>query len=398
MRKLLEKMQKGFRKKDSKKNFSNLQEMPKSNFEDHLYALILAGGGGTRLWPKSRNATPKQFLPLFNKQTLTQITTDRFRKILPWERIYIVTVSEGYKKEILKEVPKLLAENIIVEPARRETGPAYGLGTTYIYKKDPEAVIITEAADRLVKPVPQYLKTLKVAAEVAFREKTLVALGVKPRYPHPGYGHIKRGKKWNVIEGIKFYKLEKFVEKPPLALAKKYTASGNYYWNAGEFVWRADNLLESLSKHAPKISSELTKIYEVIGTKREKKVLQKAYESMPKIAIDYAVAEKEKNFLVVVGDFFWTDIGDWKEVWKNLPKDDQDNVIIDGKEPGGEVINLDTNNALVHTDGRMIAIIDVDDIVIVDTKNALLVCSKSKAQNVKKIVEQLKKEKRKELL
>jgi len=372
--------------------------MPNSNFKDHLYALILAGGGGTRLWPKSRNATPKQFLPLFNKQTLTQITTDRFRKILPWERIYIVTVSEGYKKEILKEVPKLPAENIIVEPARRETGPAHGLGATYIYKKDPEAVIITESADRLVKPVPQYLKTLEVAAGVAFREKTLIALGVKPRYPHPGLGHIKRGKKWNVIEGVKFYKLEKFVEKPPLALAKKYTASGNYYWNAGEFVWRADNLLESLSKHAPKISSELTKIYEVIGTKREKKVLQKAYESMPKIAIDYAVAEKEKNFLVVVGDFFWTDIGDWKEVWKNLPKDDQDNVIIDGKEPGGEVINLDTNNALVHTDGRMIAIIDVDDIVIVDTKNALLVCSKSKAQNVKKIVKQLKKEKRKELL
>ncbi|GAG54415.1 unnamed protein product [marine sediment metagenome] len=309
-----------------------------------------------------------------------------------------MTVSEGYKKEILKEVPRLPAENIIVEPARRETGPAHGLGATYIYKKDPEAVIITEAADRLVKPVSRYLKTLKVAAEVAFKERTLVALGVKPRYPHPGLGHIKRGKKWNVIEGIKFYKLEKFVEKPPLALAKKYTASGNYYWNAGEFVWRADSLLESLSKHAPKISSELTKIYKAIGTKREEKVLQKAYESMPKIAIDYAVAEKEKNFLVVVGNFFWTDIGDWKEVWKNLPKDNLDNVIIDGKEPGGEVINLDTNNALVHTNGRMIAIIDVDDIVIVDTKNALLVCSKSKAQNVKKIVNQLKKEKRKELL
>lgn len=350
------------------------------------------------MWPKSRNATPKQFLPLFNKKTLTQITSDRFSQILPWERIYVVTVSEAYKKEVLKEVPELLAENIIVEPARRETGPAHGLGATYIYKKDPEAVIMTESADRLVKPIPRYLKTLKVAAEVAFREKILIAMGVEPRYPQPGYGHIKRGKKWNVIEGIRFYKLEKFTEKPPLALAKKYTASGNYYWNAGQFVWRADNLLESLSKHAPEVSSELTKIYKAIGAKKEKRVIQKAYESMPKIAIDYAVAEKEKNFLVVEGNFSWTDIGDWKEVWENLPKDDKNNVIIDGKEPGGEVINLDTSDALVHTNGKLIAIIDVDDIVIVDTKNALLVCSKSKAQNVKKIVKRLKKEKKADFL
>lgn len=309
-----------------------------------------------------------------------------------------MTVSEAYKKEVLKEVPELLAENIIVEPARRETGPAHGLGATYIYKKDSEAVIITESADRLVKPVPQYLKTLKTAAEVAFREKILIAMGVEPRYPQPGYGHIKRGKKWNVIEGIRFYKLEKFVEKPPLALAKKYTVSGNYYWNAGQFVWRADNLLASLSRHAPEISSKLTKIYKTIGTKEEKRVLQKAYESMPKIAIDYAVAEKEKNFLVVEGNFFWTDIGDWKEVWENLSKDDQGNVIIDGDEPGGEIINLDTSNALIHTDGRLIAVVDVDDIVIVDTKNALLVCSKSKAQNVKKIVNQLEKEKKTDFL
>jgi len=353
--------------------------------------LILAGGGGTRLWPKSRDKTPKQFLKLFKNETLTQITVKRFRKILPYERIFIVTVSEEYKKEILKEIPNFRSQNIIVEPARRETGPAHGLGALYIQQKDRDAVIITESADRLVSPLGLYLKTLTAAAKIAYEEEGMVAIGVKPRYPQPGYGHIKRGQKLTPVNGVKFFKLEKFVEKPPLVLAKKYTASGNYYWNAGQFVWKASVLLDALAKYAPDIKVQLDEI-------AKGKSLATSYENMPKIAIDYAVAEKAKNFKLAVADFFWTDIGDWKEVWENLPKDNLGNVIIDGEEPGGRVINLDSSDALVHTDGRLIAVVDVDNIVIVDTEDALLVCSKSKAQNVKKIVEELKKEKDSKLL
>lgn len=367
-------------------------------YKDHLYALILAGGGGTRLWPRSRNKTPKQFLRLFNNQTLMQITSYRFNKILPWNRIYCVTVSDEYKKEILAEVPEFLPENIIVEPARRETGPAHGLGALYIYKQDSDAVIITEAADRLVKPIPTYLKTLKAAASVAFRDKVLLAVGVEARYPHIGLGHIKRGKKIGDINGIRFFKLDKFVEKPPLALAKKYTQSGKYYWNAGQFVWRADSLLASIKKYKPEISKQLDRISDAIGTTHEKTSLLAAYKLMPKISIDYAVAEKERNFMVVYAEFFWTDIGDWKEVWENLMKDNEGNVIIDGKEDGGEVINLDTSDALIHTNGRLIAVVDVDNVVIVDTHDALLVCSKSRAQNVKKIVEELKEKGKEDLL
>ena len=375
--------------------------MEKDSYTDHLYALILAGGGGTRLWPRSRNATPKQFLKLFKNKTLTQITSARLNKIFSWERIYCVTVSEEYKKEIIREVPEFLPANIIVEPARRDTGPAHGIGAAYIYKKDPDAVIITESADRMVESVSRYLKTLKAAAKVAYNDRVLVAMGVKARYPNVGYGHIKRGKKLkhsNGFDDIKFFKLEKFIEKPPLHLAKRYTSSGKYYWNAGQFVWRADTILESLKNHAPKIAKPLDKIDDVIGTKDEEIVVRKAYKDMPKISIDYAVAEKDKNFYVVEGDFFWTDIGDWKEVWTNKRKDEMGNVIIDGLEPGGEVRNIDTSDALIHMNGRLIAVIDVDNIVIVDTKDALLVCSKSKAQNVKKIVNQLKEEGRKELL
>lgn len=369
-----------------------------TEYKDHLFALILAGGGGTRLWPKSKEQTPKQFLKLFKNTTLTQITFSRFRKILPAQKIYCVTVSEEYKKEIIKEIPEFVEKNIIVEPARRETGPAHGLGALVIYNRDPQAVIITEAADRLVNPVSRYLEILKEAGKTAFETKKMIAVGVKPRYPHVGYGHIKKGKKFKKIRDINFFKLDKFVEKPPLHLAKRYTSSGKYYWNAGQFVWCASSLLESLKIHAPDIYQRLEIISKSIGGKNESSVIREEYEKMPKIAIDYAVAEKDKNFLVVEGDFFWTDIGDWKEVWENLQKDDMGNVIIDGEEPGGRVMNIDTSDALVHMDGRLIALVDVDNIVIVDTKEALLVCSKSKAQNVKKIVEKLKEEGHKELL
>jgi len=368
--------------------------LPKnSNYKEHLYALVLAGGGGTRLWPRSRNKSPKQFLPLFEGKTLTQITLSRLNKILPWEKIFVVTVSEDYRKEILKEVPQMIKENILVEPARRETGPAHGLGALYISKIDPEAVIITESADRLVKPIERYLEILQSSAKVSFEKKIMIAMGVKPRYANPGYGHIKRGTKWGEVDGATFFKLDKFIEKPPLELAEKYTKSGEYYWNAGQFVWRADTFLSSLEKHAPEVFKELVEIKKAIGTEKEESVLKKAYESMPQISIDYAVAEKDSNFLVVDGDFHWTDIGDWKEVWENLPKNESNNVIIDGDIPGGRVINIDTSETLVHLDGRLIAMVDVDDIAIVDTKDVLLVCKKSSAQSVKKVVEQLKKEK-----
>lgn len=370
----------------------------KGSYEDHLYALILAGGGGTRLWPRSRNKTPKQFLRLFDKETLTQVAVRRFLDILPPERIFVVTVSEAYKTEILKESPKLLRNNVVVEPARRDTGPAHGLGALTIYVKDPDAVILTEAADRIVKPVSRYIETLKAAAREAYENHFLIAMGVEPRYPHTGLGHIKKGKKANVKGNVDFYKLEKFVEKPPIELAKRYTASGHYLWNAGQYVWRADDFLGSIKKHAPQIYRNLEEIRPHIGKSNEERFLKSNYEKMPKISVDYAIAEKEKNFLAVAGDFFWTDIGDWREVWANSKKDNKSNVIIDGDEPGGEVLNINTSDALIQTDGRMVAVVGLDNIVVVDTKDALLVCSKSHAQDVKKIVEKLKEEKRTELL
>jgi len=372
--------------------------MAEKSFNNHLYALIMAGGGGTRLWPRSRNATPKQFLKLFGKKTLMEITVERLSNFLPWEAIFVSTATDEYAKEIKKLVPRLKTENIIVEPSRRDTAPAHGLGALYIHKKDPEAVIINAASDHFINPEKNYRKTMLAAAEAAFGGDWLIAVGIKPTYPHTGMGHIKRGEKWNVVGGRTVYKLSKFKEKPPLPIAKRYTESGDYFWNANHYVWRADAYLSALKKHAQKIYRMLEKISDAIGTRDENEILTKYYNKSPKISVDYAVSEKANNFLMLVADYSWTDIGDWNEVWKNLPKDESGNVIIDGSEPGGEVYNIDTSDALIHTDGRLIAIIDVDNVVVVDMKDALLIASKSKAQNVKKIVEKLKEEKKKELL
>lgn len=368
------------------------------NYKDHLYALILAGGGGTRLWPKSRNETPKQFLQLFGKETLTQITVNRFLKILPWERIYIVTATEEYRKEIKKELPDMPNKNIIVEPMRRNTAAAMGIGAIYIYRQDPNAVILTESADRLATPVNVYLKTLLASAEIAFTDNVLVAVGVEPRYPHTGLGHIKRGKKVAVVQKKTFYKADKFVEKPRLELAKKYTESGNYYWNAGQFVWRASSYLETIAKTAPEISRGLTKINNAIGSATEQSVIKNVYQELPDISVDYAVAEKAKNMVVIGGDFFWTDIGDWKEVWSNSNKDAEGNVILHEAKDKVDLINIGSSDSIVHTNGRLVALVDVDNLVVIDMPDALLVSSKSKAQDVKKVVEKLKADKRTELL
>lgn len=369
----------------------------KNEYKKHLYALILAGGGGTRLWPMSRNKTPKQFLRLFNNRTLIEITADRVNKLLPWEKIFIVTTTKEYGSTIKKLLPKVPAKNIIVEPERRDSAAAHAIGAAFILKMDPQAVIVNAASDHFVSPQLNYEKTMLAASKYSYEHHQLVAIGIRPEYPHTGLGHIKRGKKVAVINGRYVYKLDKFVEKPPIDLATKYTKSGDYFWNANHYVWRADTFLGEVKKYAKTLSEGIEKISKHIGTRDEASIMKKEYSKFKKISVDYAISEKTDNFAMIVADYSWTDIGDWKEVWKNLPKDTDGNVVIKG-ESSGELINIDTSDALIHTDGRLIAAIDVDNLIIVDTKEMLLVCSKSHAQSVKKVVELLKKENRKELL
>lgn len=318
--------------------------------------------------------------------------------MLPWEKIFVVTTTKPYGDEIKKLLPKVPAENILVEPERKDSAAAHALGATYILSKDKDAVIVNAASDHFVSPQLNYEKTMFAAARYVFEKRCLMAVGIKPTYPHTGMGHLKKGEKIDESEGRFIFKLEKFVEKPPLELAKKYTESGEYFWNANHYVWRADTFLLEVEKHAKTLSLGIKKIGEHLAKPDEKEIVASEYAKFEKISVDYAISEKSNNFCMILADYSWTDIGDWNEVWKNLPKDSGGNVFINGDEPGGEVINIDTTDALIHTDGRLIAAVDVDNLIIIDTKKALLVTSKSHAQSVKKIVERLKEEKRFDLL
>ncbi|MBI3289907.1 mannose-1-phosphate guanylyltransferase [Candidatus Microgenomates bacterium] len=368
-----------------------------NNYKDHLWVAILAGGGGTRLWPLSREKNPKQFIKLFENKTLLQTTAQRLSKLVPWGRMFVVTTSHLYGREVEKELPRLPVENILVEPTKRGTAVAHGLAAIYISRLDPDAVILNESADHEVSPVKDYLKCFNDAAKVAYEKKSLVAIGIAPAYPHTGMGHIKIGKIDHRVDGRVVYKVEKFIEKPPLVLARRFTKSGDYLWNGNLYVWRADTILDSIKAHSHKIGNGLTRISDSIGSGEEREVLAHVYKSLPNISIDYAVSEKEKNFLAIKADFSWYDVGDWNVVWQLTKKDDKGNAIIhlNGK---GEWIPIKTQNTLVQTDKLLVATVGVKDLVIIETDDAILIADQSKAQLVKDLVNKLKEKDEKDLL
>jgi len=371
--------------------------MDKEEVKKHLFVLILCGGGGTRLWPRSRNKLPKQFSKLISKKSLFEMTVERFEGFVPWERIFVVTTTDDYGQIVQKQAPKIPKKNILIEPMRRNTALAYGLGAVYIKRIDPNAVIVTETADHPIKNIPVYLKNFLTSVQAAAQGDILVTTGIKPEFPHTGFGYIKKGKLWKQFDGQSVCKLEKFTEKPDLKTAKEYLKSGDYFWHASLFVWRADSYLKALKKHEPRAGEAIEAISQAIGTKKEQKVIQEAYEKAPEISVDYAVAEKADNFYMVVGEFGWEDVGNWQVVYELLKKDKDGNAILKfGKK--GEFIGINAKNNLVQFDDQLIAAIGVEDLIVVDAENIILICPREKAEDVKKMVKLLKKRGRLEYL
>jgi len=371
--------------------------MDQEEVKKHLFGLILCGGGGTRLWPRSTNKFPKQFAKITTKESIFQATIRRFGKFIPWERIFVVTTTQRYGRICKKQAPKVPDKNIIIEPVRRDTAIAHGLGALYIKKIDSEAVIVNESADHPIQNLPLYIKTLLVASQAAYCGDLLVAIGIKPASPHTGMGYIKTGKTKQQINNMPVLKISAFTEKPDLKNAKKFVKEGNYFWNANEYVWRADTILKALKKHKPEIGRGLEKIEASLGKKDERMTIKKVYQEAPKVSIDYAVSEKAKNFLMVEGKFGWIDIGDWKVVYEVSKKDKKGNVILHFGEKG-EFLEIDAKNNLIQFDDQLIAAIGVEDLVIVDVEDVILVCKKDRAEDVKKFVNYLKKRGRDEYL
>ncbi|MBI2008533.1 mannose-1-phosphate guanylyltransferase [Candidatus Amesbacteria bacterium] len=351
------------------------------SIQKHIYVLILAGGGGTRLWPYSREDSPKQFAQLFAGKSLYELTLARAKKLTSPSRIFIST-SVKYFDFVCRSSRGIPLENIIPEPIRRDTALAHGLGALYIYHRDPEAAVINLASDHLISPISTFIVQMKTAAKIAFDTNQYVAVGISPLFPHTGMGYIKFKKQVGL----------KFVEKPQLALAQKYTASRQYLWNANLYVYRAKLYLDLLKKHSPKTFAMFPKIATAIGTDREKQVISLAFQMAPSISIDYAVSEKLKSFVCLKAQFNWTDVGDWQEVWKNLPQDKLGNVI-SGPHGQGQYIGIDSLNNLLFLDKQLVATAGVSDMVIVDTPDAILICPRNDSQAVKKIVQALKDQK-----
>jgi len=358
----------------------------------HYYAVILAGGGGTRLWPKSRNDTPKQFLKLGGNRTMLQITADRVKKILPWKQIIVIS-NKLYEKDVKQQLPKIPAKNIISEPEKKDTALAMLVGSLYAKSLDSKAVVMNVASDHVVVDDKEYQRVILKALEIAENNDYLVTVGITPAEPNTGFGYIKSGDEISKLyKNLSLYQVDKFIEKPDLATAKKYVISGNYYWNANMYVWSVNSIIKAFEQHKPKMLI-LTKKLEKLSFQKFHNALAEIYKQADKISIDYAISEKADNLVLIPGDFGWNDVGLWTVVYELGQKNKDKNVILND-EKGQKTVAIQSSKNLIHTDKRLIALLGVEDMVIIDTQEILLIVPKKQCQDIKQIVEAIKRSKK----
>lgn len=351
-----------------------------------FYGVILAGGFGDRFWPKSQPNTPKQLLSITGKKTLLEETLDRIAPLIPKERILIVT-NKNIGDKILSMVSILSEDNIIVEPGRKNTAPAVALAALYLRMKDKDATFAVLPADHFIPDKEKFLKVLSVAYELAQKKENLITLGIKPTRPETGYGYIEVGKKVLLLKevetenGISTYEVHSFKEKPDLDTAKEFISKGGYFWNSGIFIWHVQAILDAFSKFMPKLYSGLMKIQDYRDSE-----LEKFYQDVENISIDFGVMEDAKNILMLEGDFTWDDVGSWKALERIYPQDKNNNVVL------GKHIGIDTQDCIiVGEEGKekLITTIGISDLIIVDSGESILICAKERVEDVKKIVEKL---------
>ncbi len=355
------------------------------------YGVIMAGGGGTRFWPLSRKAKPKQFLNLSGKDTMVMDTANRLCRIANKEDIFIVTGSSFVDSTIESTAALLKADHILGEPAARNTAACIGYAAMEIVRKYEDGVMCVAASDHFIKDEDEYERVMKTAISLAEEKDALVTIGIKPTFPSTGYGYIRSNRNVEnntcAVENggnCLYYEVEEFVEKPDLETASEYLASGQYAWNSGMFVWKASVILSYFEKLLPDIYECLVKIGDAMGTELEKQVIQEIYPVIPKISVDYGIMERAKGVLMVEGDFGWNDVGSFDALEEIYPKDENGNVVL------ANGCLIDTNGCILYGDGdKLIATLGVSDIVIAQTKDIVLVCDKKRAQDIKLIPEKL---------
>ena len=354
----------------------------------HHYGLILAGGRGTRFWPRSRKRSAKQVLDVAGERSLIQATVERLAPVIPPQRMWILT-NEYLRRTIVRQLPEVPAKQVLSEPLQRNTAPAIGLAAHILRSLDPDAVMGVFPSDHVVGKPAKYRAVLKAALKAA-GAGDLVVVGIQPRWPETGYGYIEfpRGTK----PGGKALPVRRFHEKPELANAKRYLAAGNFYWNSGMFFWRADVLLDQLRRHLPRTASVLASLPR-FGSRTFAAALKQAFPLCENISVDYAVLEKAAHVSgIAAREFGWNDVGSWNAVYELLPRDASGNVTTPNS------ICLNSHNNFVDARGKVVALLGVRDLIVVDTPDALLVAARDDAQRVGEIVKALEKLERHDLL
>jgi len=353
-----------------------------------MYAVLMAGGMGTRFWPMSRKANPKQLLSFAGKKTMLQQTYERIKPLTEDGKIIVIT-NKDLRKEVAKQLPTLPKENIIGEPEGKNTAPCIGLAASLIESRsDKNEIMVVLPADHLVSDLTDFRKTLRVGIDYARKNDALVTLGILPTFPETGYGYIQTDKKIHSARGKDLYNVRTFAEKPNLETAERFITSGDFLWNSGMFIWSVKTLLKEFEEHLPELFEDLTLVSKHVGRPGFKKILSEVYARTKSISIDYGIMETAQNVVVIKSTFGWNDLGSWEAVYNISKKDKETNVCHSKKE-----ILIDAKNNFFHSPKKIIAAIDVEDLVVVDMDDAILICKKNRSQDVKHIVNYLNRKK-----
>ena len=345
----------------------------------HLYALIMAGGVGTRLWPLSTPERPKQFLRLVGDLTMIQEAQARLLPLIPPERVLVATNRE-YIDEVARQLPMLPIANVLGEPSGRGTAAAIGLAAIHLRRRDPKAVMAVVTADHAIQNPDHFRDALAAAAEVA-RQGRLVTLGIQPAYPETGYGYIERGAALPTTNNFEVYAVARFAEKPDRQTAEHFVRSGDYAWNSGMFVWQVERILDEIEAHMPELYDGLRRIEQSLDTPDAGTTLDEVWPTFANQTIDYGIMEKAANVAVIPVEFGWSDVGSWATVYDLLPHDGQGNAVV------GRHLSPDSSGNLIHSPDRLVATLGLEDMIVIDTGEVMMICPRSRAQDVKRLVE-----------
>lgn len=346
--------------------------------------IIMAGGIGERFWPRSRKKLPKQLLNLTNdKKSMIQLTVERIHALVEYEKIYIVT-NQAFADSIRHKLPQIPDDNILVEPERKNTAPCIGFATVKVAKKDPDAITVILPSDHLIKDERKFINILKNCIEMAKKNENLITIGIRPTHAEKEYGYIKYDKKVDQIGVNTIYRVEKFIEKPSLEKAEEYILSGKYLWNSGIFIWKANVILKEYKKLMPNIYKGLMNIQSVLDTVREQKILAKEYNKFESISIDYGIMEHAEEIYTLSGDFGWDDLGSWTAFNRIKASDNEGNII------DGNIVGVNTRECILQGKNKLIATIGIENLIVIDTDDVTLICSKNYCKDIKKLLNKIR--------